>query len=125
MWKLYYGPGTCALAAQIALEEAQARYEPVRLDMKNQQQRSAEYLAINPKGRVPALVTERGVITEVPAILAFVNEHVEAALEPTEGEREVDVDDVHLVYRCVLLLTLALSHAVLPATGARPREMLA
>ncbi len=62
---------------------------------------------------------------EQPAVLAFVNEHVEAALEPSEGEREVDVDDVHLVYRSVLLLTLALSHSVLPATGARPREMLA
>ena len=63
---------------------------------------------------------------EQPGILAFVNEHVEAALEPGDGEpREVDVDDVHAVYRCVLVLTLALSHAVSPATGARPREMLA
>ena len=63
---------------------------------------------------------------EQPGILAFVNEHVEAALEPGDGEpREVDVDDVHAVYRCVLIMTLALSHAVSPATGARPREMLA
>lgn len=63
---------------------------------------------------------------EQPGILAFVNEHVEAALDPGDGEpREVDVDDVHAVYRCVLILTLALSHAVAPATGARPREMLA
>jgi glutathione S-transferase len=36
------------------------------------EQRGAAYLAINPKGRVPALVTERGVLTETPAILAFV-----------------------------------------------------
>jgi len=63
---------------------------------------------------------------EQPGVLAFVNEHVEAALEPGDGEpREVDVDDVHAVYRCVLIMTLALSHAVSPATGARPREMLA
>ena len=72
---------------------------------------------------------------EQPGILAFVNEHVEAALEPGDGHghgpseahetREVDVDDVHAVYRNVLVLTLALSHAVSPATGARPREMLA
>jgi hypothetical protein len=70
---------------------------------------------------------------EQPGILAFVNEHVEAALEPGEGQssgegreaRDVDVDDVHAVYRNVLVLTLALSHAVLPASGARPREMLA
>ncbi len=74
---------------------------------------------------------------EQPGVLAFINEHVEAALEPVdpdaaeEGEaastdvREVDVDDVHLVYRTVLVQTLALSHAVAPASGARPREMLA
>jgi len=66
---------------------------------------------------------------EQPGILAFINEHVEAALEPGDGEsreaREVDVDDVHAVYRSVLVMTLALSHAVAPASGARPREMLA
>lgn len=63
---------------------------------------------------------------EQPGVLAFVNEHVEAALEPTDAEpREVDVDDVHSVYRTVLVLTLALSHAVVPREGSRPREMLA
>ena len=66
---------------------------------------------------------------EQPGILAFINEHVEAALEPGDGEsreaREVDVDDVHAVYRSVLVMTLALSHAVAPASGARPRELLA
>lgn len=63
---------------------------------------------------------------EQPGVLAFVNEHVEAALEPTDAEpREVDVDDVHAVYRSVLVLTLALSHAVVPRAGSRPREMLA
>jgi hypothetical protein len=76
---------------------------------------------------------------EQPGILAFINEHVDAALEPSEivvqrrgdeeeetlDTREVDVDDVHLVYRTVLVMTLALSHAVGPSSGARPREMLA
>ena len=63
---------------------------------------------------------------EQPGVLGFVNEHVDAALEPVEGDgREVDVDDVHVVYRTVLVMTLALSHAVGPASGARPREMLA
>lgn len=63
---------------------------------------------------------------EQPNILAFVNEHVEAALEPGDPEAsDVDVDDVHAVYRSVLVLTLALSHAVVPVTGIRPREMLA
>ena len=72
MYKLYYAPGTCALASHIALEEAGAAYRSERLDFKSNQQNSPDYLAINPKGRVPALVTEHGVLTETPAILAFI-----------------------------------------------------
>jgi len=70
--KLYYAPGTCALAARIALIEANAPHEVVKLDFSKGEQRSPEYLAINPKGRVPALATESGVLTETPAILAFI-----------------------------------------------------
>jgi hypothetical protein len=79
------------------------------------------------------------VAMEQPGVLAFVNEHVEAALDPRAAVRgqdaggaeetggdEVDVDDVHLVYRAILVLTLALSHAVAPATGPRgTTELLA
>ena len=72
MFKLYYAPGTCALASHIALEEAGASYAAERLDFKNSQQTTPQYLAINPKGRVPALVTDRGTLTESPAILAFI-----------------------------------------------------
>ena len=56
---------------------------------------------------------------EQPGILEFINAHVEAALEGSEGaaERDVDVDDVHLVDRTILILTLALSHAVAPEGG--------
>ena len=69
---LYYAPGTCALATHLALEYAGIPYEAVRLNFKEQQQRSAEYLRINPKGRVPALVTEHGALTETPALLQYV-----------------------------------------------------
>jgi len=72
MLKLFYAVGTCALASHIALQEAGADYETVRLDFTSEAQRKPDYLAINPKGRVPALVTERGILTETPAILAFV-----------------------------------------------------
>jgi glutathione S-transferase len=72
MLKLFYAANTCALASHIALEEAGADYETVRIDFQSNDQRKPEYLAINPKGRVPALVTERGILTETPAILAFV-----------------------------------------------------
>lgn len=79
MLKLYYAPGTCALASHIALIDAGADYEAVRLDFTQQQQQKPEYLAINPKGRVPSLVTEHGVITETPAILAYIAQTFPAA----------------------------------------------
>lgn len=81
--KLFYAKGTCALASHIALEEAGADYELARVDFASGEQRSADYLAVNPKGRVPALVTERGVLTENPAILGWIAEtYRDAALAP-------------------------------------------
>lgn len=72
------------------------------------------------------LDTDDVMAIEQPGVLAFINEHVDAALEPTDADtRDVDVDDVHQVYRTVLVMTLALSHAVAPASGSRPRELLA
>ena len=72
MLKLFYAPNTCALASHIALEEAGANYESVRLSFADNDQRKPEYLAVNPKGRVPALVTDRGILTETPALLVFI-----------------------------------------------------
>ena len=72
MIQLYYAPHTCSLASHIALEEARAEYSLARIDFGKDEQRSPEYLAVNPKGRVPAMVTERGILTETPAMLAFV-----------------------------------------------------
>jgi len=69
---LYYTPGTCALAAHICLEEAGAEYEARRVDFAAGEQRQPAYLAVNPKGRVPALVTSSGVLTETPALLVFI-----------------------------------------------------
>ena len=53
---LYYAPGACSLASHIALEEAGTPYDTVRLDLAAGDQRAPEYLAINERGRVPALV---------------------------------------------------------------------
>ena len=74
MLTLYYANGTCALASHLALEYAGAPYEIVRLDFSQKQQRSPEFLRLNPKGRVPALVTDRGVLTETPALLQFISQ---------------------------------------------------
>src|SRR5258706_9398141 len=72
MLKLFYAVGTCALASHIALEDAGAEYAAVRLDFGANDQRKPEYLKINPKGRVPALITDAGILTETPAILAYI-----------------------------------------------------
>jgi len=83
MLTLYYAPNTCSLATHIALEEAGAAYEAVRISFAAEEQRQAPYLAINPKARVPALVTERGVLTETPAMLAYVAQcYPQASLAP-------------------------------------------
>jgi glutathione S-transferase len=79
MLKLYYARNSCALASHIALEETGAPYEAVRIDFGSAQQRGPEYLRINPKGRVPSLQTERGILTETPAILAFIAQSFPAA----------------------------------------------
>ena len=85
MLTFYYAPASCALATHLALEFAGAPYEPRRLDFKQQQQRSPEYLKLNPKGRVPALVTDRGVLTETPALLHFIAQSFpEAQLAPLD-----------------------------------------
>jgi glutathione S-transferase len=86
MLRLFYAQNTCALASHIALEEARAPYEAVRVDFRANEQRKPEYLAINPKGRVPALVTERGILTETPAILAFVAQSFPAARLAPAGD---------------------------------------
>ncbi|MGE0063878.1 MAG: glutathione S-transferase family protein [Xanthobacteraceae bacterium] len=70
--KFYYAPHTCSLASHIALEEAGADYEAIRLSFATEDQRKADYLAVNPKARVPALVTPRGVLTETPALLLYI-----------------------------------------------------
>jgi len=79
MLKLYYAPSTCALASHIALEEAGATYETVRLSFKTEDQKKPDYLKINPKARVPSLVTDRGIITETPAILIYIAQSFPAA----------------------------------------------
>ena len=55
MLKFFFGPGSCALASHIALEESGLPYEAVRLDLVAGDQKKPEYLKINPKARVPAL----------------------------------------------------------------------
>ncbi len=90
MLKLYFSSGACALASHIALEEAEADYEGVSIDLKSGQQKTPEYLAINPAGVTPALETNRGVITQNNAILAYVAQtHADKDLAPLDDAFEM------------------------------------
>src|ERR1700739_3393644 len=81
MLTFYYATNTCALAPHIAREEATAIYKTRWIDFGAAEQTKPDYLKINPKARVPSLATERGVLTETPAILAFIAQsHPEAKL---------------------------------------------
>jgi glutathione S-transferase len=78
--------GSCSLAAHIALEEAGADYAFRKIDTVAGEQKTADYLKINPKARVPALVTEHGVLTENVALLLYVAQTYPAAkLAPADA----------------------------------------
>lgn len=85
MMKFFYAPGSCALAVHIALEEAGAAFEPIKVDFAAGEQRQPAYLALNPKGRVPLLVTDRGALTEAFGILLYIAQtHPAAKLAPLD-----------------------------------------
>lgn len=71
MLKLHYAPRTISVAVAIALEEAGIPYEAIRVDFASSEQTKQDYRQINPKGRVPALETPEGILTETPAILEY------------------------------------------------------
>ncbi|WP_137132213.1 glutathione S-transferase family protein [Rhizobium sp. FY34] len=72
MYTLFFSPGACSLASHIALIEAGLSFELKRLKFAENEQRSPDFLKVNPKGRVPALVTDQGTLSESPAILTFI-----------------------------------------------------
>jgi glutathione S-transferase len=85
--KLYFSNGSCSLASHIMLEEAGAKFDAQRLNLREGEHKRPEYLAINPKAKVPALVDDGGVITENPAILSYIADtHPQANLLAPPGD---------------------------------------
>ncbi|MEM6888998.1 MAG: glutathione S-transferase family protein [Pseudomonadota bacterium] len=70
--RLYYAPGTISVAVAIALEETGLPYEPVKVDFKTAEQTKPDYLAVNPKGRVPTLDVDGVFLTETGAVLDYI-----------------------------------------------------
>jgi glutathione S-transferase len=87
--RLFYSPGACSIVPHIALAEAGAQFELVKVMLAEGQHLQPEYLAINPHARVPALGTARGVITENVAILNFIADEYGAAGSVPRGDHRV------------------------------------
>ena len=81
----YYSKNSASYAVHIILEDSGQSYNQIHLDLSSGAQNESTYLKINPKGRVPSIVTEFGILTETPAILTYIaqlNPHKE--LLPTD-----------------------------------------
>jgi glutathione S-transferase len=85
--KLYYLPGSCSLAVNIALREAGMSFVLDKVSRANLKTKSGEdFLLVNPKGYVPALKLDDGsVLTEANAILMYVAEQADTDLFPNPG----------------------------------------
>jgi glutathione S-transferase len=82
---LYFAPGSCAFASLVGLEEAEAQFHAKPVMFAQGEQRSPSYLAINPRGRVPALQVGDRIITESIAILGYIADRFDdRALLPHE-----------------------------------------
>ncbi len=71
IYTLHYSPGACSLAVHIALEEVGAPFELTLASTSDGTTQLPAHLRLNPKGRVPVLVTGDSVLTEASSILIF------------------------------------------------------
>jgi glutathione S-transferase len=89
--KLYYAPGACSLASNIALREAGIAFEAVKVDLRAKKTEGGEdFSSINPKGYVPTLKLDNGeVLTENVAVLSYIcDQNPAAKLIPSAGAIE-------------------------------------
>ncbi|PZO14259.1 MAG: glutathione S-transferase [Burkholderiales bacterium] len=87
--KLFFAPGACSFVPHAMLELAEAAFEPQMVKLHKGEQRSPEYLALNPRGQVPVLVDGDEVVTQIVAILLYLDEKMPMAgiLPPAGLER--------------------------------------
>jgi glutathione S-transferase len=108
MLTLYYAPHTCSLAPYIALEEAKADFVPYLVDFSTGEQHGAKYKELNPKGRVPALASNKGVMTENVAILSYIAaEFPKAKLAPEDAWH----NGLMVAFNAYLSSTVHVAHA--------------
>jgi glutathione S-transferase len=86
MYRLYWSPGAASLAVHWMLLELGVPFEAVRADIDSGQNRSADYLRLNPDGKVPTLVVDGAPVSETAALLMLLAErHPDARLAPAPG----------------------------------------
>ncbi len=89
MLVLYFSPGSSSLAAHIALHEAGAAFEARPVLVATQETRKPEFLAVNPEGKVPSLLIDGRLLTEVLAILFYIGrKYPQAKLLPEDIKGE-------------------------------------
>ena len=89
MMTLYFSPGACSLASHIGLEETGAPYEIKPILLAKGQQRTQDYLKINPRGKVPALDVDGRILVENTAILTYLARRFpEKKLMPADSAEE-------------------------------------
>ena len=69
---LYFSPRACSLACHVVLEESGLEFSAMPVRIRKDEHRRPEYLAVNPWGKVPALVVDGRTLTETPAILTLI-----------------------------------------------------
>jgi len=91
MLTLYYSPGSSSMATHIALHEVGVPFELKLTELSRKENRAPEYLAVNPEGKVPALVIDGRPLTEVAATLWYLaRRYPEAGLLPQQGDIEAE-----------------------------------
>jgi glutathione S-transferase len=89
MLTLYFAPGASSMAVHIALHEIGVPFEPRPISLGRREQRTADFLAHNPEGKVPTLLIDGRPLTEVAAILLYLAKRFPAAgLLPDDIEGE-------------------------------------
>ncbi|MDP2416302.1 MAG: glutathione S-transferase N-terminal domain-containing protein [Hydrogenophaga sp.] len=84
--KLFFAPGACSFVPHALLELAGAEFEPASVKLHKGEQRSADYLALNPRGQVPVLVDGGEVITQIVAIVLHLDAQLPGAgILPASG----------------------------------------
>lgn len=94
MLTLYFCPGASSMAPHIALHEVGTPFEAKPISLAKKENRTPEYLAVNPEGKVPTLVIDGNALTEVAAIMYYLARKFPAAGLWPDGDIEAEAEAI-------------------------------